>query len=169
MRKRNVLLATAALAVFLLLPAAAQADPVTLVLDTTHNLAAGGSVTFFGSLNNFGNPPRSVLSASINILGPAGITWDATPIFFYPDPVNGSIGAFFDVFANLSVAPGTYFGSFSVQLIDAQSNIITLTQEFSVNVTPGNPVPEPATLALFGSGLAGFAAWRRKRKERKAT
>ena len=169
MRKRNTLLAMAALAVFLLLPAAAQADPVTLVLDPTHNVAAGGSVTFFGSLTNGGAPPRSVSSASVNILGPAGITWDVTAIFLYPTPIDGSVGAFFDVFADLTVPPGIYSGTFTVQLLDDnEANLITLTQEFTVVVT-GAAVPEPATMALLGTGLAGFAAWRRKRRQTKET
>lgn len=44
---------------------------------------------------------------------------------------------------------------------------VTLTGITSVppGTGPGDPVPEPSTILLMGSGLAGLAAWRRKRNQ----
>ena len=33
----------------------------------------------------------------------------------------------------------------------------------SISLTAANPIPEPASIALFGSGLLGFLGFRRKR------
>ncbi len=46
---KQLLIALSVLAVLVILPAAVKADPVSFTLDDTHTVAAGGSVTFFGT------------------------------------------------------------------------------------------------------------------------
>jgi hypothetical protein len=70
--------------------------------------------------------------------------------------------AFFDVFANASLAPGTYVGTFTVFDDILEKNV---TATFQVQVQQ-QVVPEPVSLALLGSGLGGlYLARRRKRKQ----
>jgi hypothetical protein len=65
------------------------------------------------------------------------------------------------VAVELSGASGqTQRVDFDIRLNSTQPSLAFFFQYQAYSVTP---VPEPATAALIGGGLAGFAAWRRKR------
>src|SRR6185295_4189167 len=105
-KTKQLALSLALLAVVLLLPAAAQADPLILTLDPTHTVTAGASVTFQGSFTNGGAPGRFVNAVGFSFSGGfSDFTFDpsaffaAVPSFVNPGFTTGaSPVSFFDVF-----------------------------------------------------------------------
>ena len=166
-RKLKQLGPIAALAILFILPIAAKADPVTLTLPGSVTVQAGGSVTVIGTIANAGAPSFNISSWTIT-LGNALLTFDDTGFQGSPLVLNSgdSFGptGFFDIFANIALAPGAYGGSFTVLDSDRQLGV---TRDFQINVTAAAPVPEPASMLLLASGLAGLAAFKRKRRGRR--
>src|SRR5687767_625584 len=172
---KQLLIAMFTLAFLAILPAAVKADPITLTLDPTHSVAQGSSVTYSGSLSNGGLPGRFINAVSLTL--PPGITFNDSAFFtnvpaFLGSGATTGVVSFFDVFADLLIPPGNYIGSFSVLGgVDDQDQNILATHEFTIMVTPGgqNPIPEPASMLLLASGLAGAAALRRRKRSQSPT
>lgn len=126
------------------------------------SLTANGGV--FGVSFNFrnGGVPSGGASTGYDFLVTFadGTTWDYVPDLSGPPGPAGFTGDFFGVTSLVPIAD-IYFGDHGAA---SMSTILALD-----NLTIAGaktPVPEPLTLGMFGVGLAGMAALRRRRANR---
>lgn len=167
-------------AAFVLLPAAAQADPLTITLTNSNQTGAiGTTLSFSGILANGDTPGVNdgilLDSASVTFLG--GSFASNTDPFFINAPVTlaqGESTGNIELFL-VTINPGTplgvpFTGTFRVNYTSAITNSsLFATANFTVTAQQQvEPIPEPTTMALLGTGLVGATVARRRKKRQVA-
>src|SRR6266576_5741345 len=88
MKMKRLLLSIAALALLAILPAAAQADPVSLTIAPPGSVAAGGTLSIFGTIANGGAPTVFLNGIDANLVSPPSVafSFDLNPFFIFAPP-----------------------------------------------------------------------------------
>jgi len=175
MRLKHFVVAMVASATLALMPSIARADSLNLVLNpVVYNGQSGSSVTLMGT---FTNGAGAILWDGYQLnSSPAGLTAAALQPRDYFSGGLASLQALvnvavFTIDIDAGVANGTLFpiggNSLTIFYIDSTGNSSQVDVNFEIlirNDQPPPQVPEPATMLLLGSGIAGLAALRRRRR-----
>jgi hypothetical protein len=139
-------------------------DLLSVLFDLTNTVASNGdgSLTFGGGVVNL-DPTGGTSSLFVNDIRHFGFNFtgfnsgESFDFFWDPDTEHdSSYGALVAQMAGTVVTLTTSGG--------VVSGTMLLQRDGSVSATINSPVPEPASILLFGAGLVGVAAHRMRRR-----
>jgi hypothetical protein len=153
---------------------AANASPITLSINGFTSSASDAVTTSLGTCPSVLAAGSSCsLSVSPSPLPPPFQNYEFTVTLGYT--INGEAGAVASAitspaeFYNSASNPPFSFNGFSTAVDFSNGDIATIAVSnaaiLTFGVSQAAAVPEPFTLALFGSGLAGAIAMRRRKKK----
>ena len=173
MKNRPNLCWLAAVVISLLLPGTLQAQANFQILDPVQSGAPGSTKTYHAIITNVGSADLYLNADSINV--DPGLTLDDTPFFTnFPlllTPGQSVTDALFQVTLASLLAPGDYFGSFTIQGgADSNASGELGTQSFQITAVSATPsVPEGNSLSWLLGGilpLACLSLWHRSSQKK---